>query len=49
MPNMLLVDTTVGSAKDADERGLTSGVYLANVVLSSFSLQDYLLKSLLHF
>ena len=47
-PNDILVDTTIKSAKDAEERGLTTGVYLANIVFSSFSLQDYLLRSLFH-
>ena len=36
-PDRILVDTTVVSAKDAEERNLTTGVYFAYRV---FSLQD---------
>ena len=36
-PERILVDTTVVSAKDAEERNLTTGVYFAYRV---FSLQD---------
>ena len=39
-PDRILVDTTVVSAKDAEERGLCVGMYFANHVFSVFSLQD---------
>ena len=33
-PDRVMTDTTIKSAKDAEERGLTTGVYLANSLFS---------------